>query len=118
MRRLLTLAFALTLTAQAADAQTHFIVLNWNPSPTAGVTYSVYRGTSPAGEGGTPIASGLASGCTNPTNCTFTDIPLPATTTYYYTVVAVIGSAMSGPSNEAYATTLADTHIGLFAIPH
>ncbi len=75
------------------------INLSWTPSTTAGVTYSVYSGSS-AGGVTTLAASGL-------TASTFQATGLSASTTYYYIVEAVAGSTASAASNTAGATTQA-----------
>lgn len=84
------------LTANPAVAK---ITLNWNPS-TGATSYSVFRGTIPAGESGTALATGI-------TGTTYADTSLPAATTYYYQVKAVNGSGTSASSNEATTTTTA-----------
>jgi fibronectin type 3 domain-containing protein len=73
------------------------ITLSWTASPGA-ATYSVYRGTSPNGEGATAIATGV-------TATSFTDIGLTDGTTYYYKVTAVGTGGESGPSGEVSATS-------------
>jgi archaellum component FlaF (FlaF/FlaG flagellin family) len=75
----------------------HSVVLTWGASPTNGVTYNVFRGTSSGGEGTTPI---------NPspiTSLTYTDTNVTPGTNYYYTVEAVNSGGSSAPSNEAVA---------------
>ena len=75
----------------------HSVVLSWNASPTGGVTYNVFRGSSPGGEGATPIN-------TSPINLlTFTDTSVTPGGSYYYTVEAVNSAGSSAPSNEAPA---------------
>ena len=76
--------------------------LSWQaPSSDGGAaitSYDIYRGTSPGGEGGTPltIVGGSAS--------SFSDMSVTNGETYYYTVRAA-NSAGAGPqSNEATAT--------------
>src|SRR6185437_3591836 len=75
----------------------HSVVLTWSASPTGGVTYNVFRGTSPGGEGTTPINTAPI------TTLTFTDTNVTPGTTYYYTVEAVDSGGSSDPSNEATA---------------
>ena len=60
-------------------------------SATAGaVSYNVYRGTSPGGEGTTPVATGV-------TVLGFTDTGLTNGTTYYYQMTALnAGGEMPG----------------------
>jgi O-glycosyl hydrolase/aryl-phospho-beta-D-glucosidase BglC (GH1 family) len=84
--------------------------LSWTASSGSGITYSVYRSTSPAftptyGPNGTNgstfssnmVTSGLAG-------TTYSDTSLNTTTTaYYYVVEAVNGSGASIASNEASA---------------
>ena len=73
------------------------VVLNWQISGGAGATYNVYRGTMPGGESANPIATGV-------TPTTYTDSDIVNGTTYYYKVTMVVGTSVSGPSNEASAT--------------
>jgi|HubBroStandDraft_1064217.scaffolds.fasta_scaffold02755_7 F5/8 type C domain-containing protein/malectin (di-glucose binding ER protein)/fibronectin type III domain protein/PQQ enzyme-like repeat protein/putative pyrroloquinoline-quinone binding quinoprotein len=85
----------------ATAASSSSITLSWQASPTSGVTYSVFRATSPTF---TPsvnnqIQSGLAT-------LAFTDASLTASTTYSYYVEA-LDSGGSAASNEANATTSA-----------
>jgi len=75
----------------------HSVVLTWSASPTGGVTYNVFRGTSPGSEGTTPINTAPI------TALTFTDTNVTPGTTYYYTVEAVDAGGSSDPSNEASA---------------
>ncbi len=76
----------------------HSVVLTWDASPTSGVTYNVFRGSSPGGEGTTPIN-------TSPVNLlTFTDTNVTPGGSYYYTVEAVNSAGSSAPSNEAPAS--------------
>jgi hypothetical protein len=72
------------------------IVLSWRGSG-SGVTYNVYRGTSPGGESATPYATGVTT-----TNAV--DRGVVSGTTYYYKVTAVGPGGESAPSNEAHAT--------------
>lgn len=85
------------LTAVAGNEQ---IALTWAAPTNGPITgYNVYRGTSPGGEGSSPIQTGI-------TSTSYTDSGLTNGTTYYYTVTAV-NSAGEGPqSNEASATPL------------
>lgn len=75
----------------------HSVVLTWDASPTGGVTYNVYRGTTSGGETTTPINTAAI------TTLTFTDTNVTPGTTYYYTVEAVDSGGSSAPSNEATA---------------
>lgn len=79
--------------------------LTWQPSATAGVTYNVWRSTSPGGEDNPSTGTLL-----NPaplTAPTFTDSTVVSGTTYYYVVRAVnsAGTA-STDSNEVSATII------------
>jgi hypothetical protein len=94
-----------TVTSAATPAPSHLVAvalrrqrisLSWTGSG-SGVTYNVYRGTSPGGESSTPYMSGL-------TTTTATDRKVVVGTTYYYRVTAVGPSGESAPSNEASAT--------------
>ncbi len=78
------------------------INLSWAASPTSGVTYSVFRGTSSTFTPSTSnqIASGLGT-------LTYSDSALSAATTYYYFVQAAKGGVNSSSSNQASATTSA-----------
>ncbi len=75
--------------------------LAWTaPSSDGGATitgYEVYRGTSPGGESGTPIAS-LGN------VLTYNDSPVTNGTTYYYKVAAVNSQGTGPQSNERSAT--------------
>jgi len=88
-------------TGLVASGGTGQVVLSWTaPSSDggAGITgYNVYRGTSPGGESGTAIATGVGT-------TTFTDTGVSNGTTYYYTVAAVNSVGTSAPSGEASAT--------------
>jgi hypothetical protein len=74
----------------------HSVVLSWGASSTQGVTYNVFRGTTPGGEGTTPITTGVSA-------LTYTDTNVTAGASYYYTVEAVNSAGSSAPSNEASA---------------
>ncbi len=80
------------VTATTGHAQS---LVKWNA--VAGATsYSLFRGTTPGGEGGTAYQTGISSP-------TFTDISLTNGQPYYYQVVAVNGSGSSPRSAEASA---------------
>jgi fibronectin type 3 domain-containing protein len=79
-----------SLTATVAGTQ---INLSWS-SVSVAMSYNVYRGTSPGGEGATPFATGL-------TGTTFSDPNLQPGLSYYYDVTSVNGSGEGAPSVEA-----------------
>jgi hypothetical protein len=83
----------------ASGASSSTVALSWTASATAGVTYSVYRGTSSGFTPGTPIASKLST-------VSYTDTGLTESTTYYY-IVAAVNTVGSADSAQASATTLA-----------
>jgi hypothetical protein len=83
-------------TGLTAKAVTGGINLAWSSANPGTVTYNIYRGTSPGGEGGTPIATGV-------TKTTFTDKTAAWGITYYYKVTAVVNGLESPFSNEAFA---------------
>jgi hypothetical protein len=76
---------------------THSVVLTWNASPTGGVTYNIFRGTTSGGEGTTPINPSAVS------LLTYTDTNVTPGANYYYYVEAVDAGGSSVPSNEASA---------------
>jgi hypothetical protein len=76
----------------------HSVLLSWDASPTGGVTYNVFRGTTSGGEGTTPINPSAI------TLLTFTDTNVTPGSAYYYTVEAVDSGGSSAPSNEASAS--------------
>ncbi len=85
------------LTATAGPGE---VTLNWNANGHAVSSYNVYRGTTPGGEGKTPIV-------TNVTQASFTDTAatgLVAGQQYYYTVTAVDTGGESVASTEVSAT--------------
>jgi titin len=82
-------------TRLVATAQKGRIVLAWNGSG-SGVTYRIYRGTSPGGESATPYATGV-------TGTAFNDSSVTPRVTYYYRVTAVGSGGESARSNEAHA---------------
>jgi hypothetical protein len=75
----------------------HSVVLSWGASPTNGVTYNVFRGTSSGGESTTPINPSAI------TSLSYTDTNVTPGATYYYYVEAVDSGGSSAPSNEAVA---------------
>jgi fibronectin type 3 domain-containing protein len=97
-----------TPTGLTASGQFGQILMAWNAAGGA-ASYNLYRGTSPGGESGTPIATGI-------TSTSYVDTNIVIGTTYYYTVVAVDGTGDSGVSNEANAASTsngAGTSIGV-----
>src|SRR5207248_2887840 len=83
-------------TGLTAAAGPERVTLAWS-APAGAVSYNVYRGTSPGGEGATPVATGV-------TALGFTDTGLIDGTTYYYRVTAVDAGGESARSAEASAT--------------
>ena len=73
------------------------VALTWATSSGA-VSYNLYRGTTPGGEGAIPVQSGL-------TTASFTDKGLGQSATYYYEVTAVGSGGESAPSSEVRVTT-------------
>ncbi len=75
------------------------IELSWNA--TAGVDgYRIYRGTTPGGEGATPINSTLN------TATSYADSQVTGSITYYYIIKSVVSAVgMSSASSEVSATT-------------
>jgi hypothetical protein len=84
----------------AIAASSSSINLTWTASPTAGVTYDVFRtttsGFSPSS--GNQVASGVSG-------TSFADTGLAASTTYFYLVEAANAGSTSAASNQASATT-------------
>ncbi len=85
-----------TPTAVGADGQ---VTLHWS-APNGALSYNVYRGTTPGGEGATPIATGLSS-------TSLIDSGLTDGQTYYYWITAVDTGGESAHSAEVSATPLA-----------
>jgi fibronectin type 3 domain-containing protein len=75
----------------------HSAVLQWTSSTTSGVTYNVYRGTSPGGESTTPLNPSAIS------TTMYTDIAITPGQQYYYTVEALDSAGTSPASNEVSA---------------
>jgi fibronectin type 3 domain-containing protein len=71
----------------------HSVTLRWSPSPGA-TSYNIYR-SRVSGVRGSQIGTSSTP--------SYIDRPLPAGTTFYYTVTAVRDGRESGPSNEAKA---------------
>jgi hypothetical protein len=86
------------LTATAAGSSQ--INLTWTASPTAGVTYNVYEGTTSgfAPSASNRIASGVAA-------TGYAATGLNSLSTYYYRVTAVNAGGESAATNQASATT-------------
>src|SRR5262249_34624516 len=79
-----------------ATANVGQVALSWNAVSGAS-SYNVYRGTSPGGEGATPLATGV-------TGTSFTDNQVTPGTTYYYQVSAVNLGGEGARSSERSAT--------------
>jgi len=77
---------------------THSVLLSWMASSTSGVTYSVFRGNTPGGEGATPLNTSPIS------ETSFTDTNVASGLQYFYTVEAVDSGGSSNASNEANVT--------------
>ncbi len=77
--------------------------LSWNASTGSPTGYKLYRGTTPGGEGGSPIAT--------PSGTSYTNTGLSNGTTYYYKVSATNGSGDSGLSSEASGTPSSATAV-------
>ncbi len=84
------------LTAVAGGGK---VTLKWNAAAGA-FRYRILQGTAPGGESATPVKTNLATTST-------TISGLTNGTRYYFQVVAVNGSSVSAPSNEASAVPIA-----------
>jgi glucosylceramidase len=86
----------------ATTASSSQINLSWTASSTSGVTYNIYRSTTSGftPSSGNEIASGSSA-------TTYSDTGLSSGTAYYYLVASVNSNGVSGPSNQATATTTA-----------
>ena len=71
------------------------ITLSWTASPGAS-SYNLYQGTSPGGEGGTPVQTGISGTTTTSTGLTYGD-------TYYFEVSAVNACGQEQKSTEISA---------------
>jgi fibronectin type 3 domain-containing protein len=76
-----------------APGQVH---LQWTYEETA-TSYQVYRGTTPGGEGATPLATVTSS--------SYTDTAVTSGVTYYYEITALTGATASARSSEYNANT-------------
>ena len=83
-------------TSLAAVGGNTSIALTWTDPGGPVASYSVYRSTTPGGEGSTPYATGL-------TSASYTDSSVSQDVTYYYQVTAVNTGGESAKSNEASA---------------
>jgi hypothetical protein len=72
------------------------VTLSWTPGVGVTNTYSIYRSTTPGGEGSTPIKTGI-------TGTTYTDTGLVDGTTYYYEVQGVNSTGPTNLSGELAA---------------
>ncbi len=104
---------ALTATTGANQS----VTLNWNPSSTPGVTYTVLRSTTP----GLPNANTITVG-SGLTNTSIVDSGLNATTRYYYAVSAQVCGTSSDLTPEASSgpptvTLTAPANNQIFAAP-
>ena len=86
-----------TPTSLTATPGNTSVALTWSASiGTSPITYSVYRGTSSGGEGGTAIATNLSA-------TSYTDSSVTNGTTYYYEVTATNSAGTSGDSAQVSA---------------
>lgn len=93
--RLLFAMAVLTLTSSGAQVS-HYVYLHWDPSPTVGVVYSVYRQS--------PISFGYVRRVANLKTTNWTDNKVSAGTTYSYYVIAVKNTVNADPSNTVTVT--------------
>lgn len=109
--------FLLSVLSAVSFAQQHSAELQWGASSTAGITYTLNKGTASGQEAA--FQSGL-------TTLSYTDTAVQPGATYYYTVVAVCGSSCpsgvsgtSAPTNEVKAVipTNAPTPPGPLTLP-
>jgi fibronectin type 3 domain-containing protein len=92
-------------TGVAATPGTGVVTLSWT-APAGAVSYNVYRGTSPGGEGTTPLATGV-------TTTTYADQAVANGQTYYYFVTALNGNPSPLPSESAHSTEVSTTTLTL-----
>ena len=76
------------------------VSLQWTYEENA-TSYQVYRGTTPGGEGATPLATVTSS--------SYTDSAVTSGTTYYYEITALTGTTASARSSEYSANTSGST---------
>jgi hypothetical protein len=104
---ILAVLVSASLSAQigALPLSSHTVKLTCTASTSACVVgYYFYRGSAPGGESPTPLNSSAV------TPCVYTDATVNASTTYYYRAKAYCSvEGYSNFSNEATATTPADT---------
>jgi glucan endo-1,3-alpha-glucosidase len=87
-------------TGLQAKGGANAVTLSWAASTgSAPITYNVFRGTAPNGEGATAVASGL-------TATSLTDVGLATGTVYYYKVAASNAARTTVLSSEVSAKTL------------
>jgi fibronectin type 3 domain-containing protein len=84
-----------TPTGLVATVGNGSVALSWTAS-TGATSYSIYRGTTPGGEGTTPIATATTN--------SYTNTGLTNGTTYYYKVAASNSAGTSAQSSEVSAT--------------
>jgi len=85
-------------TVSLSGSGSHDVVLTWTES-SSGVTFNVYRGTTPGGESSTPLNSAPIYGNT------YADSNVTPGVTYYYYITAVgSNGAMSARSSQTSAT--------------
>ena len=84
----------------AAAAQPGRVVVTWSAPPAGSpaiASYTLYRSTTPGGQGATPYKTGL-------TAAGYADAAVAQGATYYYTVAAVYAGGVGARSAEASAT--------------
>ena len=94
----------------AAAASSSQINLSWQPSSTAGVTYTVFASTN---AGFTPSSANTLA--TNLPGTSLSDAGLAASSTWYFVVEAVKSGLNSAPTSQASATTSAPAGTGAAA---
>ncbi len=86
-----------TAVIEAQDRQDVFV--DWTPAPGA-VSYNIFRGGTPGGEGSTPYVTGVTGGEFIDTGAA----TVPGAS-YYYKIVAINAGGQSAASNEAFVAT-------------